>query len=263
MKTLRATAVSCSFLAMTTLLGACGGGSTGGTASVTTPAGGGTTTTTSTTTTTTLGTTTTTTTGSTTKTVAYKAFSSIGATATSTLTFSTAQGAATTAVTGAGVSAATSLTSFDTAGNAKTVSGSFTKVVAFNGNTVGQVCDGVAGHAYYSFALDSAVEVPQSEIAGKTFTSYENCAANNDKITFNTDGSDTVTDGSGTTVSPAATVTATFSAAGSLTPDGFRNKITAFKVVNNGVPYYFLVLYGRKVNSESTTGFTDILVPAP
>jgi hypothetical protein len=189
--------------------------------------------------------------------VSFNAFSNVGSTSAVPLTFTTSSGV--TSVTGANLSSTTTITTFDAKGNATAITGGFTKVLAFGGDVVGQVCDNVAGHAYYSFVLAGATPVPVSELAGKSFTSYENCAPVGDKTTFNADGSVTTVQGGTTETAPPSAAAAAFSSSG-LTADGTVTTATAYKTTVNGTVFYTVIMNNRTIGKESTTGWSDILI---
>jgi hypothetical protein len=201
------------------------------------------------------------TTGSTAGSTNYSVYSASGATDPSSATItSTANGSASVTV---GSQSAT-ITTSDASGNATAITGSFTKVVAFGGNAIGQFCgastSGTNGFkSFYSFISASAASATLDELKGKSFNVYENCVLTQ-TATFNSDGTATF---SGEGAATAAEVTQAFSSTGNLYVDNGVQGVTKakiFKGLSNGVLGYAVIMVDRPNTANLSTGSTEILI---
>jgi hypothetical protein len=100
-------------------------------------------------------------------------------------------------------------------------------------------------------ASAASVQVPVSELAGKSFTSIEDCVANNDTFTFNADGT---AQPPNSPVLSAANLANTFGTSGYTSPDGSKTTISrAYKVQANGGTQYFFIEEGKPATSSANT----------
>ncbi|WP_334189129.1 hypothetical protein [Noviherbaspirillum sp.] len=161
------------------------------------------------------------------------------------------------------------MSGFDIAGNATAVTGDFTKVIAFGGNSAFQLCrnadnsmDGTAGFkSAYSMTVANAQPVGLDEILGKSFKVYEDCAFSYD-AKLNVDGTLTADEDSET----AATVAAAFSPGGhTFTEAGVSANIraAAYRITVNGTTYYAVIDRGNVVPYNGTVAYNALWISNP
>jgi hypothetical protein len=196
----------------------------------------------------------------------YLAFSSPNIVPPSTGTASVSGNGAATVVVGGKTA---TMSGFDNAGNATGVTGDFTKVIAFGGNTAYQLCrnadnsmDGTAGFkSAYSMALANAQPVGLNEILGKSFKVYEDCAFSYD-AKFNIDGTLTTAEDTET----AATVAAAFSQGGHTFTDAgvtANIKAAAYRITVNGTTFYAVIDRGNVVPYNGTVAYNALWISNP
>lgn len=148
----------------------------------------------------------------------------------------------------------------DTTGNVTsfTDAGQLTGVISTLGNRVGMFCANNQGtsQGQYVFVSTDMVEVTEpSELNGKTFYEYADCATKN-TATFDAKGTVHYSDGETDT-----SIAASFTAAG-LTMDGSTVHSRAYKYTAKGVTSYVYLSVASKIGSQtaSINGQTDYVV---
>ncbi len=180
---------------------------------------------------------------------------------------STAASSATSIDTGGGTASfvagnkSATVSASDAKGNFTTISGSYTKVLAFGGSAAGQLCN--SGKGLLTFVISSAQPATVAELKGKTLKYYLNCAEAG-YLTFNNDGSATGSDGT----FPADIIAANFSSTGYSQPNSGKyagkmnlNKLNAYKFVVDGVTRFAILGTYREDTSDLTNGGdTDLYI---